>query len=246
MPFPCSPVVPFALVVAAASVVGLVGCDLPRDPHGTLDGVRGDTLHVGVTEHPPFVTRAGSSDEPGGVEAELIRAFADRLDAAVVWHWGTATDHVDALEQYQLDLVAAGLPAGSPLAMRVGATRPYYRGHDAIGAPDGLAVPAEWAGVPVAVPAGTALAARVEATGAVPVHRQRPGAGFAAAPEWQLRAWGLRPVERLGPDEVVLAVPPGENGFLVRLDRFLSSRQGEVAAALAREAAREPAPGVSP
>ena len=69
----------------------------------------------------------------------MIRAFADSLDAAVVWCWGPITDHVEALERYELDLVAGGITAGSPLTAPVGTTRPYYAGHAAIGALPGAA-----------------------------------------------------------------------------------------------------------
>ena len=57
---------------AAGALAGLVGgalwsggCDLPRDTHGTLDRVRGDTLRVGVTEAPPFVVHPAATARQG-------------------------------------------------------------------------------------------------------------------------------------------------------------------------------------
>ena len=225
-------------VAAVLLALAASGCDIPRDPDGTLGRVRGGTLRVGVSENPPFVIREGEATEPRGVEADLVRAFAADLGATLEWHWGAMHDHVAALEQNELDLAAGGLPAASPLAMRVGASQPYYRGHEAIGAPP-EASGASWDGARVAVPAARAIASRVEAEGAVPVRVDHPEAagGFAAAPDWQLRAWGMRPVHRLGPAEYVLAVPPGENGMLHRLDLFLAGRQDWAARALVRDAA---------
>lgn len=222
-----------------ALVLAVGACGLPRDPNGTLDRVRGDTLHVGLSEAPPFVVRAGESDEPLGVEAALVRAFADSLGAAVAWHWGPSTDHAEALSAFELDVGIGGIRAGSSLANEVGATQPYYRGHEAIGAPPGTPPPEDWDGIPIAVPAGDALAARVEAEGAVPVRLGHPArtSGFVAAPDWRLRASGRRPVKDLGPAEYVVLTPPGENGLIHALDRFLAARESRIRAALG--AARE-------
>ena len=227
------------VAVLAGLGLAVAGCGIPSDAHGTLDRVRGDTLRVGIAESPPFVIRDGEVQEPRGVEADLIRAFAADLGATVVWHWGAMQDHVEALDQYELDLVAGGLPAGSPLATHVGASQPYYTGHEAIGAPPEAAVPVSWEGVRVAVPEASAIASRVEAEGAVPVRVAHPGAtaGFVAGPDWQVRAWGRRPVTQLGPADYVFGVPPGENGMLHRLDLFLADRQDWAEQAL-RETAR--------
>lgn len=229
-----------ALLLAAASA--LAGCSLPRDPEGTLDRVRGGTLHVGVTEAPPFVVRHGERTEPGGVEAALVRGFADSLSAAVAWHWGPADGHLEALERFELDLVAGGLTAATPWKARVGLTRPYHTAHDAIGAPPGAPVGSQFAaleGAQVAVPEGSALAALVEGEGLRPVPTAHPGrfAGLVAAPEWQLRAWGREPLEELRAVKHVLAVPPGENGLLFALEAYLQPRRRAIEEALVREAA---------
>ncbi len=57
------------LLVSACAV----GCkDLPRDPEGTLNRVRGGRVRVGLVEHPPWVVRR-SGGEPAGVEVELVK-----------------------------------------------------------------------------------------------------------------------------------------------------------------------------
>jgi len=232
---------PVAAAPLLAAASPLAGCSLPRDPEGTLDRVRGDTLHVGVTEAPPFVVRHGERTEPGGVEAALVRGFADSLGAAVAWHWGPADGHLEALERFELDLVAAGLTAATPWKKRAGLTRPYHTAHDALGAPPGAPAGSQFAvleGARVAVPEGDVLAALVEGEGFRPIPMRSPEqfGGFAAAPEWQLRAWGRLPVMRLRPVKHVLAVPPGENGLLVALEAYLQPRRRAVEDALVRMA----------
>ena len=101
----------------------LPACDLPRDPVGTLDHARGDTLRVGVVASPPYLVRAGN--EAAGPEADLVRAFAGRIGAEVEWRWGSLDDHMKSLEAFELDLVAAGLTTTSPWKKRAGFTRPW-------------------------------------------------------------------------------------------------------------------------
>ena len=73
------------LLVAALAVAA--GCSrFPADPDGTLDRVQGGVLRVGVSPHPPWtVVREGA--DPAGVEPDLVRRFAERLQARVEWGW---------------------------------------------------------------------------------------------------------------------------------------------------------------
>lgn len=147
-----SPSVRWAL--AGLCVASALGCgDVPRDPEGTLERVRGNVLVVGVTDSPPHIVRSGP--DANGPEADLIREIAEGLDARIVWRWGPLEDHFTALERFEIDLVAGGLTDRTPWRDRVGLTRPYI---------------------------------------------ERAGGGG------------------------VLAAPPGENGFLVALDRHIVAR----------------------
>jgi polar amino acid transport system substrate-binding protein len=57
-----------------------------------------------------------------------------------------------------------------------------------------------------------------------------------AAYRWQLEAWGFEPAGVELPEERhVMAVPPGENGWLVTLERFLAGRRGEAERLLREE-----------
>lgn len=228
--------VAFAVVPVAAF---LLGCGLPRDPEGTLATVRATRIvRVGVAERPPWVIRIG--EEAGGVEAELLRRFADRHGARVVWHWGGVDEHLTALEHFDLDLVAAGLEKSSPWSRRVALTRPYYREELTVGAPPRARSPEALAGREVAVAAGTPAVAHVRRAEALPVPLDHlPPPTLIAGPSWRLAANGLvlrrEPLHRI---QHVLAVPPGENAWLVDLERFLAAERGTVDRLLRREAER--------
>lgn len=100
------------------------GCDLPRDPAGTLERARGGVLRVGAATAPPWVVHR-TDGRVAGVEAELVAEFARTLGARVEWHRGSADELLAKLEKRELDVVIAGLTAATPWATHVGITRPY-------------------------------------------------------------------------------------------------------------------------
>ena len=146
-------------------LLALIGCDLPHDPEGTYQRVRGGMLRVGITEHPPWTDWRDST--PTGIEVELVQQFADRLDAEIEWTRSSESELLRALHRRELDLVVGGLTASTPWSDQVGLTRPYLTLADA---------------------------------------------------------------------EHVMAVPQGENRWLLELDRFLQSQRGMVGRLPAAEA----------
>lgn len=156
---------PLSIALLACLTLGAVGCDIPRDPEGTLDRVRNGTLRVGLSDAPPWTSARDTA--AGGVEPELLRAFARSLGAEIEWRWGSVDDHMEALARYELDVVAAGLTRDTPWKTHVALTNSYHT--DTI---------------------------RLVAPG-------REGVG--------------REIVR----HRVLAVPPGENGFLMALEDLL-------------------------
>lgn len=113
------------LVAIAAATVMLVGCSsIPADPDGTLDRVQGGTLRVGFTENAPWVVLP-EDGEPTGTEPDLVRAFAERIDAAVEWTQGSETRLADALERGELDVVVGGVLDDTPWVESAATTRPY-------------------------------------------------------------------------------------------------------------------------
>jgi len=134
----------------------LTACDLPRDPEHTLERVEVAGMRVGIAPRPPW---AIGGEEPSGVEADLVRAFARDLGTDVRWESGSASDVLESIELGNLDLAIGGFTADNPWSSRVSFIQPYYV---------------------------------------------------------------------LGDDQHVMAVPHGENAWIVRLERFLRSRLGQI------------------
>jgi ABC-type amino acid transport substrate-binding protein len=117
--------------ITAATCAGVLlvlnrGCDMPRDPQQTMQGIRQrGAIRVGVSESPPW-TRAADT-QPQGTEPDLIRRFAQSMQARVQWHAGGESELLARLEKHELDLVIGGLTADSPWKTRVALTRPYLR-----------------------------------------------------------------------------------------------------------------------
>jgi polar amino acid transport system substrate-binding protein len=223
--------VPLALLAAA--------CGLPRDPGGTLDRVRGGDMRVGLVAAPPWVVDSGGG-AVGGVEVALVGALARELGARVRWVRAPESHLMESLHRRELDLVIGGVTATSPWAKQVALTRPYYTDTVAVGVAAGAASPASLEGRTVAVEAGSPVAADVRSHGATPlgVDDLRREAGPVAAPTWRLAALGRdRVLAELREERHVLAAPPGENAWLVRVERLLHARERAVPGML-RAAAR--------
>jgi polar amino acid transport system substrate-binding protein len=102
---------PSACLIA---ILGLttVGCQFPRDPEGTLERVRGDTLRVGVLADPPWVDL--SKAPPTGVEADLVRELARSIDGDVEWVEAPESELFDALRGFQLGSSGSRAPRAWP------------------------------------------------------------------------------------------------------------------------------------
>ena len=120
--------VPFVIVALALSGCGV---SIPTDPEGTLDRVRGGTLHVGASPNGDAVQVDRGT--VSGAEVELVARFAEHLDAEIEWTVGAEEALVRALERGELDLVIGGLTDASPWVDRSGMTRPYAEVRDAAG-----------------------------------------------------------------------------------------------------------------
>jgi polar amino acid transport system substrate-binding protein len=212
------------------------GCSIPSDPNGTLQQVRGGQLRVGLVENEPWVV-AGNT--PAGVEVRLVEELAQELGAQPVWTWGTEQEHMEALHQFELDLVIAGLTDSSPWQEQVGLTNPYFTNRIVVGVPRSMPPIGDPGGVSIAVEQGTVVAALVQQQDAIPVRVEDPSQanGPVAAPAWQLEQWGFAPTDiELHSENHVMAVPPGENAWLMHLDQFLHQRQGRIQQMLQEEA----------
>ncbi|HZU27036.1 MAG TPA: hypothetical protein VFA04_16030, partial [Bryobacteraceae bacterium] len=112
-----------------------------------------------------------------------------------------------------------------------GFTRPYFEERIAVGVPPSVAPPDSVEGMKVAVRAGDAAAALLLQKNAKPVRVRELSSslGPVAAPDWRIEQFGFRRTKfDLLTVKHVIAVPPGENGWLKKLEEFLFSHQSEV------------------
>ena len=230
----------FLISLLVLSVVAQFGCaSLPRDPKETLRQLQSRPIRVGLVEHPPWVVR--TNDEPAGVEVDLIRNFASQLGTTPDWHWGGEQEQMEALEHYQLDVVLGGLTDETPWRKYVGITRPYFEETYRVATPQGSQLQ-NLKGAEVWVEQGEAVGAKLEKKGArvVRVDDLTRANGAVAAPDWQIEQMGLAGTnQELDSFKHVLAVPPGENGFLKRLDEFLYTKRFEVKNLLQQQIAKK-------
>ena len=102
----------------------IAGCsDFPKDPGKTLEKIKNGRLLVGYSENPPWVIKTDTA--PAGVEAELIKTFAKKQQATIVWRNDTEQDLFEMLEHKKLHLVIGGFTDKTPWKNKVGLTRPY-------------------------------------------------------------------------------------------------------------------------
>jgi polar amino acid transport system substrate-binding protein len=221
------PTVRRLVVTVLAALVA--ACGLPRDPEGTLDRVQGGRMRVGIAERSPW-TILGDGD-PTGVEVELVEGFARTLRAEIEWTAGAPAELLTALEGREVDLVIGGFTDDDPWAQEVTFTQPYARIQIAVGAPRGTPLPSELDRRRVAALRGTIVPDLIEDAGGIPMPVDDLAAvdELVAAEDWRLRALGLRSTGLiLHESRHAVAVPTGENAWLVRLERYLSERAGAV------------------
>ena len=99
-------------------------CSLPRDPEGTSERIAAThELRVGVTDNEPWTsTRSG---EPTGIEPALVRQFAARIGARVVWSRGSETALAQSLKKREIDMAVGGFDAKTPWASIAGVSQPF-------------------------------------------------------------------------------------------------------------------------
>lgn len=226
-----------AAVVFAALSLGSSCAELPKDQKGTVDHIQlSGIVRVGLIENPPWVIR--TAGEPAGAEVDLMREFAAEQDARPEWYWGGEEKLLGALEKFELDAVAGGLSEQTPWSARVGLTRYYFEEKFDVGTRPGDTAFNGLKGRQIAV-TDTRLAGILREKGADPVpvavaeeHGKRP----LAAADWELARLGLTPAnQNLLKDRHVVAVPPGENQLVKRLEEFLSRRHDRIPSMLGRQ-----------
>jgi polar amino acid transport system substrate-binding protein len=206
------------VVVAVAVAVLLSACQFPRDPDGTLDRATGGTIRVGVGQRMPWAGWDG--DRPVGAEVELVTAMAAHLHARIEWSRGSDGELLEALGKRALDVVAAGLEATSPWRSAVTFTRSIITTRSVLAVPPGTRSPGRLHDVTVAAPPDGADAALLREHGAHVVPEDRRDVPRLVE-DWQLGP-ALHPTGvKLNEVKHVLALPLGENAWLLEVNRLL-------------------------
>lgn len=211
------------IVLGVLPALALLGCRYPTDIEHTMERIQNGVLEVGLTENSPWVIR--TNDGPAGLEPEIIRSLAEQLNSEIRWHWDSEDDLLAALQHHQLDLVIGGLTNRSRLSQQAALTRPYYQSRYTVGFPSGVPLPSSLNGLEVAIPPVNHMHAALKEKNAKPVkvtdvtRTESP----IAAPTWWLSAHGLM----AGPWEIiidkhVMALPKGENAWMLALQRHLN------------------------
>jgi polar amino acid transport system substrate-binding protein len=230
------------LAAIGICLAALSGCDdvrFPRDPNGTLEGVLATgRMRVAAADHVPWVIVEGDG-APSGAEVELVEAFARDLGVAIDWQRAPAFEALEALERGDADLAIGGY-VNETLAALGGAAPSYAYFSEAliVAAEPGRPVPEDLEGRSVHVPPELLAEELIRDRGGLPVSQMGEETDLVALPHWDLTGRALVPTGIvLQRQNHVMAVPQGENAWLMRLDRFLRGRADGFAADL-REHAR--------
>jgi polar amino acid transport system substrate-binding protein len=218
-------------------VLCLPACDdfrFPRDPDGTLERVLASgRMRVVAVDHVPWVI-VEEDGPPTGGEVELIEAFARNLGATIEWRRAPAFKALEALGRRDADLAIGGFTRNAVVAHQTaGHSYAYFAEALVIAAEPGTPLPRDLRGHRVHAAPDLLANGLVEDRGGVPVAERAEAVGLVALPDWLLPARRLVPTNIvLKREEHVIAVPRGENAWIMRLERFLREHAGETAARL--------------
>jgi len=109
--------------------LGTTACGLPKDPEGTSQRIAAThELRVGVTDNGEWVDAHGA--EPTGIEPALVRQFATRIGAHLLWSRGSETSLAQSLKHGEMDLAIGGFDAKTPWKKTVGVSQPFAQTTD--------------------------------------------------------------------------------------------------------------------
>jgi polar amino acid transport system substrate-binding protein len=191
-------------------------------------------MRVGVAEHRPWTTLPAGGGA-GGIEGALVAELARELGARIEWVRATESQLLEALRERELDLVIGGLTDDTPWKQYVALTKPFYTDTIVVGTP-GIQPLRALGGRRVAVAASDAVtAAYVRKKGGVPqvVADLSRAVGLVAAPTWRLPRLGFGHTGiKLREAHHVIALPPGENAWLLRVEQSIAVRKPAIASIL--------------
>lgn len=213
------------LQLGAALPLALGACRFPRDPGETLARVTGGTMEVGVLDSAPLAL--WNESEPEGAEVDLVKGFAESLGARPSWHRRRDMALREALERGAIDLLIGGLVEDDPWSGRIALTRPYLIEDVMVAGRSGRTLDS-LEDLSIAVE-NDHLAGLVIDAGGVPVAPDDQAAAGRAASVWRVPRDDEPAGAILLTRHHVMAVRPGENAWLLALERHLRGPAGRTA-----------------
>ena len=206
-------------------MLALGACDFqyPRDPEKTLETVlEQERMVVAVIDHPPWAI-VSDSGEPRGAEVELVEQFASDLGVEIEWRPLSSFTALKGLGWGDLDLVIGGLEQKEVQPITgAGTSYPYFEEVFVIGVRPNRPLPEKLEGEEVFVSPAEPLATLVRKQDGHPTGEMGEEVALAALPHWELASRGLQRSDIvLRRAKHVMAVPEGENAWLMRLERVL-------------------------
>ena len=197
----------------------------PKDAEKTLDKVSNGTIRVGFTNAGPWVYPSATGAQ--GIEADIVTNFAQTLHAKIDWVEVTEEQLFNALKRGEINILIGGITDKTPWKEEIGLTKPYIETSIVIAQPSAQSsnnqqppIEGQW----VAVKKGTDEGYYVHKKKGKPFYTtQLPAANMLSVGyDWQVQAWNMHNTGIvLKKESHVMAVPPGENAFLLALDKFL-------------------------
>ena len=189
-------------------------------------------MTVAAVDHLPWVIVRGEG-EPQGAEVELVEALARDLGVSIEWRRMPAFEALEGLERGEVQLAIGGFERKNVAAVAGAApSYVYFREALVIGVRPETATPEDLEGRRVYVPPEEQANELVRSEGGVPVAEWSERVALAAVPHWRLESLGLVPSGIVLQRRDVVAVPPGENAWLMRIERFLRSEADDIDARL--------------
>lgn len=196
-------------------------------------------MRVGIVDNDPWTQM--EDGRASGIEVELLKDFARGLGADTSFVPGTTPELLEAAKEAEVDVLVGGFTSTSPgvsEGKEAGVTGSYLTTRLVVGVPPGRSAFDDPSGRKIALERIDTTVALLKQEGAVPVlvHDLSTTDLPVAAYKWQLKEWEFESTSIELPEEQhVMAVPLGENGWLVELESFLRAHRAEAKALLREE-----------
>lgn len=211
------------IVICLLYVICLTSCEqYPKDPANTLEKVQNNVLRAGITESPPYVII--KNDEPSGIEVEIIKGFAQELNARIEWVKGSEETIMELLKERELHICAGGFSSKSLWKKHVYLVEPHDTLVYSWGVPSGK-LPEEIEDKDVYVKRGTIAGALAAKKDAKPIYVDSLSGNepLILAPKKDLRKMDYNISEETVKKVMIsLAIPKGENAFLEKLNTYIN------------------------